>query len=206
MELVPEYGAALLARGRILLAQGKPAEALPPLKLAAARIPLPEYLWVLADAFRAAGEEAEATKVEAQLEQTGARNDARTYSLYLATRRQQLEKALELAKAELQERADLFTHDALAWAHFAAGNLELAQEHSAKAVAEDTNDPRLWLHRGIISAAAAQPVNARTALERASARRQMLLPCESALLDQQLAALEGASASPLTQNAAPAAY
>jgi hypothetical protein len=105
----------------------------------------------------------------------------------------------------LQERADLFTQDAVAWAHFAAGHLEQAREHSAKAVAEDTNDPRLWLHRGIISAAAANLPEARTALQRASARRQMLLPGESALLDQQLAALDPPSTSPLSQNAATAA-
>ena len=55
LRTVPDYAAALLARGRIQLAQKKPVEAVETLTRAARLNPLPEYQWALADALRLAG-------------------------------------------------------------------------------------------------------------------------------------------------------
>jgi tetratricopeptide (TPR) repeat protein len=188
LQLVPGYAAALLARGRILLAQGNFKDALEPLKAAAARSPLPEYLWALADGLRVAGENDEAAIAEAKLERSGAVDDPRTFALYLATRKLHPARALELAQAELKERSDIHTHDALAWASWAAGEHNLALEHSRKALAEGTHDPRLLLHAGLIAAAADREEEAQAFLQKATARRQMLLPSEAALLDLRLTA------------------
>ena len=51
----PDYAAALLARGRVLLAMKRTAEAVEALERAARLNPLPEYQWTLADALRASG-------------------------------------------------------------------------------------------------------------------------------------------------------
>src|SRR5262249_24582841 len=110
-----DYPPALLLQGRILLSKGKSAQAVAVLQVAAKRNSLPEYHWVLAEALRQDGRVYEALEVESQLERDGAANDPRTYSLYLATRGQSLITAVRLAEKELEERADVFTHDALAW-------------------------------------------------------------------------------------------
>jgi hypothetical protein len=66
----------------------------------------------------------------------------RTFSLYLATRGEDVARALRLAKTELETRADVFTLDALAWAWMANGNAEQAWIFAQRAVAEGTQDAR----------------------------------------------------------------
>src|ERR1700722_3512965 len=92
------YAAALLLRGRILLAQNRAQEAIESLKPAAALTQLPEYQWTLAEAFREAGEPQAAEELERTLVRNGAMNDPRTLVLFLATRGQQVQQALKLAE------------------------------------------------------------------------------------------------------------
>ena len=88
LRTVPDYAAALLARGRIQLAQKKPVEAVETLTRAARLNPLPEYQWALADALRLLGRTDEAAALESQLVREGVVADPRTLALYLSTRRQ----------------------------------------------------------------------------------------------------------------------
>lgn len=172
------YPPALLLQGRILLAEGKSAEAIEALQVAARGNPLPEYQWVLAEALRQLGRLTEASEVESQLERNGAANDPRTYSLYLATRGQSPATALRLAQKELEERSDVFTHDALAWSLAASGKLQEAQCQMEKALAEGTEDPRLFFHAAVIAARAGTLQNARRWFEKANHHIQSLLPSE----------------------------
>ncbi|MEO7723080.1 MAG: tetratricopeptide repeat protein [Chthoniobacterales bacterium] len=183
---VPDYAAALLMRGRILLAGNKPAEAVAVLRPAAAKSPLPEYLWTLADALRAAGQPEPASVVEKKLVATGTANDPRTFALYLATRGTQPDLALRLSKAELETRQDIFTHDAVAWAAYRKGDLTTAQENSRAALSEGTKDARLFYHAGIIAAASGQTTESQTYLNEAKALEQMLMPSERTSLEQKL--------------------
>ena len=188
-ELVPDYAPALLMQARLLSAQGKHQEAIEPLQQAAERSPLPEYLWTLADALRAAGNEDEATKVEAQISRTGAVADSRTYAIFLASRGTEIDNALRLARQELKERQDVFTHDAIAWAELAAGRVKEAREHMHKALAEGTQDARLFYHAGVIAAADQDDAEALHFFSKARAIEQMLLPSERVALGQRTAAL-----------------
>jgi tetratricopeptide (TPR) repeat protein len=182
----PDYAAALLTRGRILLAMDRAADAIEPLRRAARLNPLPEYKWTLADALRLEGRDGEAFAVEKELEATGAVADPRTFALYLATRRVEARKAIALAEEELQVRGDVFTLDAKAWALAAGGELDEARELIQRATAEGTHDARLFLHAGVIHAAAGQPREARRWLKKANTLRAMLLPSESAELTRHL--------------------
>lgn len=184
-----DYAPALLILGRILLADGKDAEAVEPLLRAARMNPLPEYQWTLAEAWLASGMKAAATEIEAQLVKAGAIDDPRTYALFLATRGQQPEVAIALAEHELSERADVHTHDALAWALAAAGRWAEAHAHSKKALAEGTDDARIHLHAGIIAAKAGFSKEAGRHLARARELQRMLLPSERQHLDKQLTEL-----------------
>lgn len=147
------YPPALLARGRAALALGKNVEGLGALKLAAGLNPLPEYQWWLADAQRATGHADEAQVTETALRARGEVSDPRTFALFLATRDEDPAQAVRLARAELENRGDVFSHDALAWALAASGDWPAAAAEMKAALAEGTRDARLLLHAGEIAAA-----------------------------------------------------
>jgi tetratricopeptide (TPR) repeat protein len=189
LEFAQNYAAGLLLRGRILLAQGNCVEAIGSLQSAATRNPLPEYQWILADALREASRSGAAEDVEDQLMRNGAINDPRTLSLYLATRRQQIQRALELAQAELNTRADVFTLDALAWACKANGRLAEARDYSERSLREGTQDARLYYHAGSIALALDNYAYAGESFKRADTIKQTLIPSERDDLNTQFAAL-----------------
>jgi tetratricopeptide (TPR) repeat protein len=189
LELQSDYAPALLVQGRMLLAEEKFKEAVTPLQQAVTLNSLPEYQWTLAEALRGAGQMEEAAKVEAELKGKGTQDDALTLSLFLATRNESPEKALRLAQAELEARADVFTYDALAWALRAVGKTAEAQDAMNKALTEGTKDARLFFHAGVIAAQAQQKAEARRFFQQAYAIRHLLLPSERKALNQQMAAI-----------------
>jgi tetratricopeptide (TPR) repeat protein len=190
LELQNDYAPALLVKGRMLLAEEKFSEAVAPLKQAVALNPLPEYQWTLAEALRGAGQVDEAVKVETTLITKGAQDDPRTLSLYLATQQKSTEQALRLAQTELDSRADVFTHDAVAWALQSVGKTAEAQEAMKKALAEGTKDARMLYHAGVIAAEAGNKSAAKNYFQQAYKSRQMLLPSEREALNRQMAATQ----------------
>jgi tetratricopeptide (TPR) repeat protein len=183
----PDYAAALLMKGRTLLASHHPAGAVAPLRRAAELNPLPEYEWTLADALRSQGLAAEAAVVEHKLVERGATDDPRTLALFLATRRMEPARAVALTEQELRNRADVFTIDSHAWALAAGGRVEEALEEIQRAVREGTNDGRLFLHAAVIHAQAGRTSEANRWLRTAERLSVMLLPSEKAELSKQLA-------------------
>lgn len=173
LSLQSDYAPAMFARGRTLLAINRADEALVQLQRAAKLNPLPEYQWALEDAL----------KVDSQIVARSNTEDPRTLSLYLATRNQDVERAVNLAQQELTKRRDVFTHDALAWALAAAGRAPEAQQQINEALSEGTADARLYLHAGVIAALNNDNKQATRWLEEAAAIKQMLLPSERAQLD-----------------------
>jgi tetratricopeptide (TPR) repeat protein len=174
----PNYPPALLLRGRMLLAGEKAGEAVAPLEAATKANPLPEYQWALAEGLRATGREPEASNVEARLKVSGVVNDPRTFALYLATRGEDNTNAVRLAEAEMQQREDVFTQDALAWALAAAGHADEARPHMKLALAEGTEDGRLFFHAAVIAHRAGQDDESQKWFNRATSFVQMLLPSE----------------------------
>ena len=178
LQTLPDYAPALLASGRILLAENKTGEAVAALERAAGFNPLPEYQWALADALRAANREDDAAKVEQKLAATGAANDPRSYSLFLATRGRDPEVALRLAEEELKVRRDIYTLDALAWAQSAKGDAVEAWKTMRSALALGTTDARLYLHAAAISAQAGDTARAKMYAGKAEKFAFSLLPGE----------------------------
>ena len=178
MALRPDYPPALLMRGRMRMASDDRSAAVDVLERAVRANPLPEYQWAFAEALRAVGREQEAADVETRLRSNGVATDPRTLSLYLATRGEEPQLAVRLAEEEFQQRQDVFTHDALAWALAAAGRLDEARAHMSRALAEGTDDARLWLHATVIAARAGQHEEAAQWLEKAAILAPLLLPAE----------------------------
>jgi tetratricopeptide (TPR) repeat protein len=178
----PDYPAAFLARGRMLLALDRSAEAVETLSRAARLNPSPEYQWALADALRRRGLNQQAEVVERDLVTRGAESDPRTLALFLATRGVDPQQALTLTERELLVRQDVFTEDARAWALAAAGRTEEARVSMGRALAANTQDARLFLHAGAIAASAGRRSEARRWLARAAALHTTLLPSELDIL------------------------
>jgi tetratricopeptide (TPR) repeat protein len=178
LSLQDNYPPTLLLKGKMLLAQSRFGEAVDALQNAVKLNPLPEYQWTLAEALRVAGRNNEASAVEAQLCQRGVSSDPRTLALYLATRHESPETALRLARAELDSRSDLFTHDAFAWSLAAAGNLAEAHGEMQRALAEGTQDARLFFHAGVVALQAGHSADAERWLRKASELSHLLLPSE----------------------------
>jgi tetratricopeptide (TPR) repeat protein len=173
LSLQSDYAPAMFARGRTLLAMNRATEALVELQRAAKLNPLPEYQWALEDALNDDSEIVARSGIE----------DPRSLSLYLATRNQDVERAVALAQQELTNRGDVLTHDALAWALAAAGRSAEAEQHMSQALSEGTADARLYFHAGVIAALNNHNQQARHWLQEAAAIKQMLLPSERVQLD-----------------------
>ena len=182
LQYVPDYAAALLARGRIQLATGAHADAVLTLQHAATLNPVPEYRWTLADALRVMKRTDEALAIEQQLRRDGAAEDPRTLALYLSTRRTDGRTAIDLARREMQTRQDVFTLDALAWALASNGQLREASMLMTRALAEGTEDGRLFLHAAVIAAADGRRTEAARYSRKAHALRFTLLPSELGVL------------------------
>jgi len=195
LSLQKNYPPTLLLQGRILLGQSRFAEAVDLLHSAVKLNPLPEYQWTLAEALHGAGKENEAREVEAQLCQRGASNDPRMLALYLATRHMSSDTAVRLARAEFDSRSDVFTHDALAWSLAAAGKLTEAHTEMQRAMAEGTQDARLFFHAGIIASQAGHSADAECWLRKASELSHLLLPSERNELQNVAACGAGKKAS-----------
>jgi tetratricopeptide (TPR) repeat protein len=189
LELEHDYAPALLARGRVLMAERRYAEAVEALKRAASQTTLPEFQWALAEALTSAGKRDEAVSVQSEIETRGAATDPRTVALYLATRRDRLDLAVVLAQKELQARSDVFTLDAAAWALSSAGRIREARDLMTRAVVEGTHDARLFYHAGTIAFWSGERFEAKSWLSRADRIKQMLLPSEREGLSSVLAEL-----------------
>ncbi len=179
-----DYAPGLLVCSRVMMAEGRDNTAIPLLQRAAELDPLPEYQWALADALRAARREDEALKVESKLVARGEADDPRTFALYLATRGEQIQKAVSLTESELKARSDVFTLDAHAWALAAAGRFDEAHTTIQRALAEGTRDARLFLHAAVISAHTGHTSQARQYLKQATALQLLLLASEKERLRQ----------------------
>ena len=182
LQFVPDYAAALLVRGRIQLAQRKTADAVLTLERAARVNPVPEYQWTLADALRLMNRTEDASAIEQQLIRDGASGDPRTLALFLSTRREHGDKAIDLARREMGERQDVFTLDAMAWALVSTGNVKEASTLMTRALAEGTEDGRLFLHAAMIAAADGRAGDAARYARKAHALRFTLLPSELGVL------------------------
>lgn len=184
-----DYAPALLLLGRLQLADGKNTDAVESFTRAEIANPLPDYQWALAEALHAAGRDEDAAVVEARLNQHGASADPRTYALYLATQGKGSLTALELARNELASRADVFTHDALAWALAASGRSGEAYQEMEKALAEGTQDARLFFHATIIASRAGHATEAAKWFGKTAGMLPLLLPSEQKQFQQSAGTL-----------------
>jgi tetratricopeptide (TPR) repeat protein len=180
LEVLREYPPALVGRGRVRLARGDAARASQLFEQAFAQSPLVETGALLVQAFSAAGDRDGAERAYAAAEREGLRGDRRSLSLLDSTLNRRPERALELARAERNLRADLYTEDALAWALYRNRHFDEALRSIERARRLGTRDARLVFHHGAILLALGRAAEGRALLREALALSPKFEPAGAA--------------------------
>jgi tetratricopeptide (TPR) repeat protein len=134
---------------------------------------LPDYAAALYDYYTAAGEAKEADKqkemifVIDDLGQATKEKANRNLAIIYADHDWKLDRALELAKAELDVRGDIYTYDALAWALYKNRDFSAAAGAMKNAMQFQTPEPAFYYHAGMIANALGKKEEARDLLRRA---------------------------------------
>jgi tetratricopeptide (TPR) repeat protein len=159
LDTLPGYHRALAALGREYAAAGEFAKAAASFEKAQSVIPLPDYAAALEMLYTKLGRTSEAERqrklidVIDKLGQANGEKGNRMLAMVYANENRNPDRALELARAELETRKDVYTYDALSWVLFRAGQQKEAEEASAQALAFHTPEPMFLYHAGIIAMA-----------------------------------------------------
>lgn len=175
LRVFPGYHRAYAGMGQVLAAQDRLPQAIESYRLAQAVVPLPEYAAALAELYAISGKEGEGKKQRAlldmldQIGQAKGETTNRNLALVYADQDRKLDRAMQLAQAELNSRQDVYTYDALAWALYKNGRYAEAETASAQALRMRTAEPVFYFHSGMIAAAVGKKTDAKGYLERALA-------------------------------------
>jgi tetratricopeptide (TPR) repeat protein len=175
IEQLPGYHRALAALGREYAAAGDFRKAVENFKLAQAVIPLPDYAAALEMLYTKLGNRAAAEQqrqlidVIDKLGRVNGEKGNRALAIVYADENRNLDRAVELARAELETRKDVYTQDALSWVLYRAGHQQEAEAFSAKALAAHTPEPMFLYHAGLIAIAGGDAERGQSLLQQALA-------------------------------------
>jgi tetratricopeptide (TPR) repeat protein len=207
LALLPDYPPALAGLGRIAAARGDYPQAIALLSDVAERVPLPEYVIALGDAYAASGDSQAAddqyalVQVIAQLQAQNGVNTDLELALFAADHP---EYANGLTAAEIAEQArialvgrpSIYGHDALAWALYRAGDIDAAWAEMQQALQLGTRDAVLHYHAGTIALARGEVDQARNHLETALSINPHFSILHAGEAREALAALDRSPATP----------
>lgn len=202
LALFEGYHSANAGMGRVRAAQGRAGEAIRFYKLAQASVPLPDYAAALYNLYTLAGKSKEAAgqleliDVIDQLARANGEKTNRNLAIIYCDENRRLDRALELAREELNVRRDVYSYDALAWALYKNGQFADAQGAMERATGLSTPEPAFYYHAGMIAAALGRRAEAIRLLERALALNPAFDPAQAPLAQRKLASLRQAGESP----------
>jgi tetratricopeptide (TPR) repeat protein len=165
----PHYPPALAGLGRVRAAQEKYDEAIELYRQAVVRGAEVALLAELGDLYTRTGKDFLARLNYDKLEQAAQNKPAynRELSLFYSNHDRRLAEALELAKADLASRKDIYAYDTLAWALYKNQRFHEAGQAMEQALRLGTQDAQLFYHAGRIYHSLGQQEKARGFLERA---------------------------------------
>lgn len=157
LRIFPDNAMALLFESKLYRAQRDWGRALAAATRSAELYPLPQALGYEADAQRALGDMAAASRTDAliraeqRLFNAQGIND-RLLAIYYAEHREHLPDALRAAQSDEAKRGDeIYADDTLAWVSAAMGRWNAARVYALRATRYDTADPELQYHAGVIA-------------------------------------------------------
>lgn len=160
LHLFPRLHRALAGLGKAQASRGQTQPAIRSYERAQSIVPMVDYAGALEDLYSASGlrqKAAEQRDLLATIEMLGNATNEKTnrnLALVLADHNRDLKAALALVEAELPNRGDVYTWDALSWVLFKNGRLTEASEASAKALRLKTPEPLFYYHAAQIASAA----------------------------------------------------
>jgi tetratricopeptide (TPR) repeat protein len=173
LRIFPDYHPALAGLARSAAAESDWKSAIANMKAAQAATPLPDYAAALYDYYTASGDTREADKQKDmiffmdQIGQAAKEKANRNISLIYSDHDWNPARALELAKNELEMRADIYTYDALAWALYKNRQFAEADAAMKQAMKLKTPEPAFYYHAGLIAGALGRKDEARDMLKKA---------------------------------------
>jgi tetratricopeptide (TPR) repeat protein len=173
LRLFPGYHTAHAGLGRVSAARGKLQAAIENYKRARESVPYPEYAAALRELYSLVGKKDDARKQSGmidlidQMERAANQKANRNLALIYADQDRKLDRALELAEAELEVRKDVYTYDALAWALYKNKRYAEADKASEKALKLGTPEPAFYYHAGMVAHALGKKPEAKQYLEKA---------------------------------------
>jgi tetratricopeptide (TPR) repeat protein len=162
LDLFPSLHRALAGLGQVEAARGHTLPAIHYFEHAQSVVPLAQYAGTLEDLYTAAGMPDKARgqrDLIATIEKLGKVTNEKTnrnLALLLADHNRDLPIALELMRAELPVRGDVYTWDAYSWVLYKSGRLEEAKQASEKALRLHTPEPIFYAHASQIQKGTAQ--------------------------------------------------
>ncbi len=148
----PGYHPAYAGLGKAQTAQGNIKGAIASYERAQASTPLPDYAAALYDLYHASGDEKNAEKerdlldLYDHLSLANGEKANRNLAMAYADHNWHLDRALDLAQAELAMRKDIYTYDAFAWALHKNHRDEDAQAAMKQALHLSTPEPMFYYH------------------------------------------------------------
>ncbi len=156
LRVFPGYHPALAGLGRVLWQSGDLKAAAAKFERAQQITPMPDYAAALYDLYTKMDRATDAKKQKDLIETTDAVSKAsgeranRNLVLIFADHDWKLDRALELARGELEFRRDIYSYDALAWALYKNGQTAEAREAMRKALKLGTPEPVFREHARLI--------------------------------------------------------
>ncbi len=169
----PNYHPALAGAAQVAATQQEWKTAVSWMLRAKQAAPLPDYSAALYDYYTALGDNKEAAKqkdfilVIDQVGQAAKEKANRNIAIIYADHDWNLDRALELARNELEVRGDIYTYDALAWALHKNGKNEEAAVAIKKAMRLETPEASFYMHAGMIESALGHKAEAAGLLKKA---------------------------------------
>jgi len=162
LDLFPSLHRAIAGLGQVEAARGHTIDAIRYYERAQSIVPLPQYAGELEDLYTTAGradkarEERDLITTIEKLGKVTNEKTNRNLALLLADHNRDLPMALDLMKAELPVRGDVYTWDAYSWVLYKSGRLEEAKQASEKALRLHTPEPIFYAHARQIESGSAQ--------------------------------------------------
>jgi tetratricopeptide (TPR) repeat protein len=152
VQVFPGYHPGYAGMGRAQAAKGEFKAAIASFEKAQASTPMPDYAAALYDLYtvqkdvKNAKKQLEMIEVIDQINKNNGEVTNRNVALIFADHNFHLDRALELATAELDVRKDIYSYDALAWALFKNEKFAEADQAMAKALRMGTPEPAFYYH------------------------------------------------------------
>lgn len=169
----PGYAYALDALAQAEAAQGRLRRAIAFERLAVQTTPLPQYVALLGDLYRAGGQRRQAAEqyaligaIEKLLRANGVNTDLEI-ALFQVDHGIRLRTALERARIAQRDRPSVDGNDVLGWALYRTGRCEEARGYSRRALQLGTRDALKFFHRGMIERCLGNRVASNSWLRRA---------------------------------------